>query len=113
MKGAFIEKARWMVNATNIDVGHSISFSMNTEDKNLLTYIQNQAKRECSIDKADDGHVSVVVNFTVQQVSHMVDENNFETMYTVAPASRFVEDVVLYMLAPEQCNPKFAGAIRG
>lgn len=95
-----------------VNVDHSIAISLNTSDKELLRYVQNQNKPECSLDDSGSGQTSVVVTYSVVQIRHMVDGPNFESMCIVRPSSRFAEQVTTYLLDPGNCSAKFLAAVR-
>lgn len=111
--GSIIDKARWEVPSINsVQVGHTLSICLNSDDKNLLTHIRKQEKTECSLDRAEDGKYTIVVTLVVKQVRHMLDASKFDTMCIVVPMSRHVEQVILYLLDPSQCDKRFAGIVR-
>lgn len=114
ISGAIIEKARWEVQSlSNVQAGDVMTVCLNSEDKNLLTHIRKQAKTECYLDKSDDGRSSIVATFVVKQIRHMIDGQSFETMCIVTPASRHVEQIVLFLLDPEKCDRRFVEAVHG
>jgi hypothetical protein len=120
--GAMIEKARWEIpdggyNLHSLQVGHSISVCLATNDKNLLSNIMKQSKVECSVDKAGNGKHSVVLTMVVNQIRHMIDasggKQSFSTMCIAVPVNRYVEQVMLHLLDPGKCDKRFAQSVRG
>lgn len=98
-----------------MQVGHDVAVCLYTEDKNLLSHVRKQAKTECSVN-AENEKSYVVAVFKVNNIRHMIDQSSdgssFESMYMIVPISRFVEQIVLYLLEPSKCEIKFVEAIR-
>lgn len=111
--GEIIEKARWELPMLgSIQIGHTVSICLNSSNRNLLSHVRKQAKTECCVDKREDGSLYIVVEFTVKQIRHMIDEKESETMCVLVPVNRYVEQVVLYVFDVGKCNGRFVAAVR-
>lgn len=114
--GEIIEKAKWVMDGKDgfrIESGHTVSISVDTNDKNLLSYVGKQSKNDCSVDRSEAGRVALMIAFVVKKIGHLIDGNKLESMCIVVPESRLGEQVLLYLMAPEKCDQRFAEAVRG
>jgi hypothetical protein len=114
ISGVIIEKARWVVNTLeNVGVGHYIQFNFNIdEDPSLVSYISKRSNIDCVVEKNDEGQYSVILTGVVKAFRHMVDASKLESMITVIPANRAIENVLLYILDKNQCDPKFTALLK-
>lgn len=118
ISGTIVEKARWQVpNLSNVAINHSIQWSFPVSDPNLISNIRKQSKPHCVVDKNEAGHYAVLT-FIVKQMRHMIDvtkdgSSGFETMCIIVPIDRYVEAVMLYLFAPNQCDKRFMESVRG
>jgi hypothetical protein len=113
--GITLDQARWEVdNITNVREGHPIQISLNTKDPQLIKYISKQDKSDCVVEKEKSGY-SVILRCAVKEIRHLVDADakKLETRVLIIPVNRYVEGVIVYMLHPSKCDPRFIQAIRG
>lgn len=114
--GEIIEKARWEVESRDglhVGLGHAVSISVDTSDKNLLGYVRKQSKNDCSVDESDEGRTAIMVAFVVKKIGHLIDGSKWESMCVVIPEGRLGEQALLYLMAPEKCDRRFMEAVRG
>jgi hypothetical protein len=114
MNGGIIEKAKWEVDTLeNLREGHWIQFSFNIEeDPNLISYVSKRSNIDCVVEKTDKGQYSIVLTGVIKTFRHMVDASKLESMVTVIPVNRAIENVLLYILDKDQCDPKFIALLR-
>lgn len=114
INGGIIEKAKWEIDTlANLREGHFIQFNFNIEeDVNLISYVSKRSNIDCVIEKTDKGQYSVVLTGIVKAFRHMLDASKLESMVTVVPANRAVENVLLYVVDKNQCDPKFVALLR-
>lgn len=116
INGEILEKGKWNIETLNnvpINTGHSVCISLYTSDKDLLNYIQRQNKSECCLDKSKNGEISIIATFIVKEIRHMIDRYTFQSLCTIEPINRFVEQAVLFLLNPGKCDKRFVETVHG
>jgi hypothetical protein len=113
--GTIIDKARWEIKDQSlIREGHGVYLEFPISDEKLISYISNLKSTDCNIDKEEKIY-TVVLNCLVKNIKHMLNtqNGNMETMIITIPSNRVVESVLLYILDPKKCDPKFIKLITG
>lgn len=123
LSGRILEGARWVINGNSFfSVTQKINVELPVKDSQLLTFLSKNPRNECVIDKAekdenDKGKAaySAVLTCTITDVRHMVSiaSSTVDTMVVIAPANRWVEHIMQYILNPNRSNPQFLMAVRG
>lgn len=114
INGSIIEKASWKVdNISNLREGHFIQFNFNIkEDTNLISYISKRSNIDCVVEKSDTGQYSIILTGIIKAFKHMIDNSKLESMVTVIPINRAVENVLLFITNKDQCDPKFVALLK-
>lgn len=113
--GTIIDKARWEIKDQSlIREGHSICLEFPISDKKLISYISNLKSTDCNIDRDEEKNYFVVLNCLIKNIRHMINTQNseMETMIITIPSNRMVENILLYILDPKKCEPKFVKIVR-
>lgn len=88
-----------------------MAICIDTDDKDILSYVKKQAKKECAADQIGNRNF-ISITFVVDSIRHMIDGKKFDTMMMVIPEGKYAERVVLYLLDPEKCEKRFVEAVR-
>ena len=115
LSGSLIENGKWMVDfPAAIQQDQTVSFSMPIKDAALIGYLGKVQQRSCIVDKEDDDYM-LSVSCKIMRVRHMVNtmSHTAESMAYAVPEDRLAEHVMLYMLMPKACDPKFVRLVRG
>jgi hypothetical protein len=115
MAGALIDNGKWMVDfPASLQQDQTVSFSMPIKDAALIGYLGKVQQRSCIVDKEGNDYV-VSVSCKVMRIRHMVNTTSHtaESMAYATPEDRLAEHVMLYMLIPSKCDPKFVRVVRG
>lgn len=129
MNGIAIERARWTIDSLeSLRTGDNIQFSFNIEeDPNLISYIAKRSNMDCVIERIEIPHgldnedkstqfqYSVILTGIIKSVRHMIDASaprqdgfhSVESMVTVIPLNRTIENVTTYVLDRDKCDRKF------
>ena len=112
--GTIIDNARWLVNLSNFQVGNQLEIMIqatidNVKDKVVINFLKKYNKLGYSIDQIDRNKFSIALSFSIKQIRHLVDVkmNQTETLCTITPINKFIEDVVLFIYDEQNCDPKF------
>jgi hypothetical protein len=113
LTGSIIENAKWEVKSlSDLDIGHQIQISIDIEeDTNLISYISKRKSVSCVVEKEEDKY-SVVLTCVVKAFKHMLDSSGLDSMAIIVPMDRGIEEILTYIVSPNQCNPKFAAMIK-
>ena len=109
LSGQIISAAKWEVqNIINLREGHNFQISILSKDAGLLGYISKQTGGDITVDHHKDVY-SVILNCIVKQIRHLLEANTkqLESMAVVMPANRIVENVLIYLMARDKCDPRF------
>lgn len=111
-----IENGKWEVDIpAGVQEGQTISLSLPISDPALIKYLGKQQSINCVIDKEEDNKYMVSVACKVMRIRHMINTSmqSAESMATVMPEDRTCEHVLLYLLTPSKCDPRFVTLVRG
>lgn len=117
LSGKVIEEGRWEVDfEAGIQESHSVAVSLPIPDADakLVTYLSSASSTDVMLDKTPEGY-SVSVACRITRIRHMIDTQAgvAESMAVIVPVNRLAEHVMVYLLAPNKCDPRFVQAIRG
>jgi hypothetical protein len=110
-----IEGARWEINSPpGLQTGQSFALSLNTDDKELVSYLSKAKNSECYIDR-EKGETSIILGFDVKRIRHMFTPKNkyMETLCLIVPTNRVVEQVLTYLITPSKVDSRFIQSMRG
>jgi hypothetical protein len=123
INGVAIENARWKINSLeSLRTGDKIQFSFNIDDDtNIIQYIAKRANMDCVVERTeipnDDKkrfQYSIILTGMIESIRHMIDtsvfsngEHQIESMVTVVPFNRTIENVITYILDRDKCDRKF------
>jgi len=112
--GKMVEGARWSVDVPWLQEGHSVSLNVPVKDPALIGYVGKAGSVECVVDK-DEGKYSVSLACKVVRLRHMVNvgAGTSESLAIVTPVNRLVEHVLMYIMQPAKCDPRFVALVRG
>jgi len=112
--GKLVDGARWSVDVPWLQEGHSVSLNVPVKDPNLIGYVGKTGSMDCVVDK-DDGKYSVSMACKVVRLRHMVNtaSGTAESLAIVTPVNRLVEHVLMYIVQPSKCDPRFVALVRG
>src|SRR5512135_1268617 len=115
LSGAIIDGAKWMVDfPAALQQDQTVSFSLPIKDAALIGYLGKTQSRSCIVDKEGNDYV-VAVACKVLRIRHMVNtmSHTAESMAYAVPEDRVSEHVLMYLLMPTKCDPRFVRAVRG
>lgn len=113
--GRMIENGKWVIPfPAGFQENQTIAINLPIQDPALIGYLGRAQTLNCAVDKEDDSF-TVAVSCSVMRIRHMVNIANkaVETMAMIAPRDRLCEHVLLYLLSPSKCEPKFIRLVRG
>lgn len=114
ISGKVVDNARWEVDGrASFNEGQTMSVSVPTKDGPLLGFLSRGQSAGCMLD-GQKGSFSVILTCVIKQVRHMVEtaSRSVDTLVVVVPVNRTAEQVLLYMMSPQKCDPRFVRAIR-
>jgi hypothetical protein len=116
LNGAIIEKARWGAeNLSFLREGQSLYIDFQTDDEKLASKISGFNTPDCSVE-ADGENLIVTAHLRIKSIKHSFDPNSklkkIETMITVVPSDRLVENILFYIYDQKLCDPKFLSVLR-
>lgn len=115
MSGEQVENARWDVPVPpGLQEGQNFAILLPFEDKELAMYISKVKNSECYTD-FDEGKTSAVLSFRVLKIRHMLtlNDSKVETLCYLAPNSRAVEQVMIYILTPGKADKRLVAILKG
>ncbi len=115
ISGSLIENGRWEVECpAGLQEGHHFSLNIPVPDPALIRYLSKVQSLDCVLDK-DGNKYSVSLSCPVRRVRHMVntETSGIDSMGILVPINRTIEGVLLYLLAPNKCDPRFVRLVRG
>ena len=115
LTGKIVEKARWEVAPTFLTEGQTIQVNIPIDDADAMKFIATQGKQECSVEReGEERRGSANLTFVIKQVRHMLETEpvGMDTMVTVMPLNRTVDQVMLYIFDSSRCDERFMKAIR-
>ncbi len=114
--GRMIENGKWEVDfPAGLQEEQAMSLNLPIRDQALLRYLGKHQSINCVIDKDDDDQYMVAVACKVVRIRHMINTTSrtTESMAIVTPEDRTCESVLLYLLTPSKCDPRFMALVRG
>ena len=114
--GKMIENGKWEVDfPAGLQQDQTISLNLPIKDPALIRYLGKQQTINCVIDKDDDDTYMVAVACKILRFRHMLNTatKTVESMALATPEDRTCESVLLYLLAPSKCDPRFIALVRG
>ena len=112
LNGGIIENGKWEVKSlADLDLGHQVQISIDADDSDLISYVSKLQNLNCVVDTVDKKH-SVIVTCVVKAFRHMLDSAGLDSMAVIVPINRTVEEIITYILSPNQCNPKFVAHLK-
>ena len=113
--GKMIEAGKWEVEfPAGLQQDQTISLNLPIKDPALIGYLGKQQSINCVVDKEGDGYV-VSVACVIFRIRHMINTATraVESMALATPADRLCEHVLMYLLAPGKCDPRFIRFVGG
>jgi hypothetical protein len=113
--GSIIEDAKWSVDfPAMLQESQTVSFSLPIKDAALIGYLGKTQSRNCIVDKEGNDYM-VAVACKIIRIRHMVNTlaTTAESMAYAVPEDRVCEHVLMYLLSPSKCDPRFIRAVRG
>jgi hypothetical protein len=114
--GKMIENGKWEVEfPAGLQQDQTISLNLPIKDPALIRYLGKTQSMNCVIDKEDDDRYMVAVACKILRIRHMINTTTktTESMAMATPEDRTCESVLLYLLAPSKCDPRFIAIVRG
>jgi hypothetical protein len=114
--GKMIENGKWEVEfPIGLQQDQTISLNLPINDASLIKYLGKTQKINCVIDKEDDDKYMVAVACKILRIRHMINtaSKTIESMAIATPEDRTCEHVLLYLLSPGKCDPRFIALVRG
>lgn len=116
INGAIIESARWPVDSLqNIHIDDVIHVSLQSSDKELLTWISSKSNRELGVEKPKDSkEYSVILPLRIARFKHLLESNSntIESMAQVIPTNRDAELILIYILDFKNSDPRFKEIVK-
>lgn len=115
ISGNLIEGGRWEVEfPAGLQEGQHFSLNLPVTDPHLIRYLSKVSSIDCVLDK-DGNKFSVSLSCPIRRVRHMVSTTTgeVESMGILVPINRTIESVLLFVIAPNKCDPRFIRLVRG
>lgn len=116
LNGAIIEKAKWRTeNSSFLREGQSLYIDLQTDDEKLSSKISSFNTPDCSIE-AEGENLIATVHMRIKSIRHSFDttakNKRIETMITIVPSDRLVENILFYIYDKKFCDQKFLNVMR-
>jgi len=112
ISGRLIEKAKWEVNTLeNVREGQVIQINIPVKEPNMIKYLSKTT--DTVLDK-DGKKYSVNLSVTITGFRHLYEpsQKQIQSMITVIPINRTVEQILVHLLDKNNSDPKFVAHIR-
>jgi hypothetical protein len=109
--GRIIDKARWEFQDKSINIGDEFTFTIESKDKNLLSYLSGKSISGAMI----EDNYNIILTFRTKKIMHFPSDSVkgiLETMVHVEPMDKNIEDIILHILTPSKSNPNFHRMIK-
>jgi hypothetical protein len=115
INGVIIEKAKWIVNNYSyIKENQSIFIDISSDNQKLISYISGLNSQDCYVEEGE--YQTITLHFRIKSIRHSFDTTQktkkIETMISVMPVNRMVENIILYVYEPSLCDQKFLQVLR-
>lgn len=124
LAGALVNGAVWEVDTLeNLREDQILRVNLPaTEVPELISYLKKRPTAGVQVEPEGKKEYSVTLELVVRRFLHLLEQvedegeprtANLDSMAMVAPSTRAVEEVALYILAREDCNRRFVQAVTG
>ena len=109
ISGQVIETAKWEV---KLEIPpsetHEMSLNFATQDQKIIKFLSNE-RMGTMVDGNKSEGFTVTVKFDIKNIKHMIDTVDLtsQSIVIIAPQNRTAEQVLVYLMNPELCNPSF------
>ncbi len=113
--GNIIEGARWELKTLYpMQEGQLLSLTFPTNDESVINYLNRIKAVDCVVDKPNENEYGVSVSCVIKRIRHMIDTQtgSIESMALATPGTRLAELIMVYLIDPKKCDPKFVKTIR-